>query len=97
MSRVGKSPVPIPDKAKVEIKASTVTVTGPKGSRLLVNTEGIHKGLPPQTHDRWLLQLLFGVSDFTQWGGSFEAPVLDAAGPAEAYLLGGLFPTRMAD
>jgi len=32
MSRVGKSPIAIPDKAKVEITASKVTVTGPKGS-----------------------------------------------------------------
>ena len=71
-----------------------VTLTGAKGTRLLVNTEGIHKGLPPQKQDRWLLQLLFGVSHFTQWGGCFDAPVLDAATPAEAYLLGGLFPTR---
>ncbi len=78
------------------LKQHPVTLTGAKGTRLLVNTEGIHKGLPPQTHDRWLLQLLFGVSDFTQWGGSFDAPVLDAATPAEAYMLNGLFPTRVA-
>lgn len=32
MSRVGKTPVVIPDKTKVEIKGSHVTVTGPKGS-----------------------------------------------------------------
>jgi large subunit ribosomal protein L6 len=32
MSRVGKNPIPIPDKAKVEIKDSIVTVTGPKGT-----------------------------------------------------------------
>lgn len=32
MSRVGKNPIVVPDKTKVEIKASTVTVTGPKGS-----------------------------------------------------------------
>ena len=32
MSRVGKMPVPIPDKTKVEINAQMVTVTGPKGS-----------------------------------------------------------------
>ena len=76
------------------LKQEPVTLTGAKGTRLLVNTEGIHKGLPPQKQDRWLLQLLFGVSHFTQWGGSFNAPVLVAAAPAEAYLLGGLFPTR---
>lgn len=32
MSRVGKAPVVIPDKTKVEINGSHVTVTGPKGS-----------------------------------------------------------------
>ena len=76
------------------LKQDPVTLTGAKGTRLLVNTEGIHKGLPPQTQDRWLLQLLFGVSDFTQWGGSFDAPVLNAATSAEAYMLNGLFPVR---
>lgn len=32
MSRIGKQPIPIPDKAKVSIEGSKVTVTGPKGS-----------------------------------------------------------------
>ncbi len=32
MSRVGKMPIPIPDKTKVDIKAQMVTVTGPKGT-----------------------------------------------------------------
>jgi large subunit ribosomal protein L6 len=32
MSRVGKSPVVIPDKTKVEISGSHITATGPKGS-----------------------------------------------------------------
>ncbi len=31
MSRVGKIPVPIPDKVKVDVKANTVSVEGPKG------------------------------------------------------------------
>ena len=31
MSRIGKQPVPIPDKVKVEIKDHTVSVEGPKG------------------------------------------------------------------
>ncbi|MBW8782000.1 MAG: 50S ribosomal protein L6 [Verrucomicrobia bacterium] len=31
MSRVGKVPVPIPDKVKVDIKGHTVSVEGPKG------------------------------------------------------------------
>jgi large subunit ribosomal protein L6 len=32
MSRVGKNPVPIPDKSKVDIKGQDITVTGEKGS-----------------------------------------------------------------
>lgn len=32
MSRVGKNPIPIPDKTKVEIADKNVTVVGPKGS-----------------------------------------------------------------
>jgi len=32
MSRVGKQPILIPDKTKVEIKNNLVTVTGPKGT-----------------------------------------------------------------
>lgn len=32
MSRVGKLPVPIPDKTKVQVSGRNLTVTGPKGS-----------------------------------------------------------------
>ncbi len=32
MSRVGKKPIPIPDKTKVDIDGKKITVTGPKGS-----------------------------------------------------------------
>lgn len=32
MSRVGKKPIPIPDKSKVEIDGRNITVTGAKGS-----------------------------------------------------------------
>ena len=32
MSRIGKKPIPLPDKVKVDIKADTVVVTGPKGT-----------------------------------------------------------------
>lgn len=32
MSRIGKAPITIPDKVKVEIKGHDVTVTGPKGT-----------------------------------------------------------------
>ncbi len=32
MSRIGKKPIPIPDKVKVDIKADSVVVSGPKGT-----------------------------------------------------------------
>jgi large subunit ribosomal protein L6 len=31
MSRIGKVPVPVPDKVKVDVKGQTVSVEGPKG------------------------------------------------------------------
>ena len=39
MSRIGKQPVPIPDKVKVDIKETTVHVEGPKGK--------VHKTFAP--------------------------------------------------
>ena len=41
MSRIGKKPVPLPDKVKVEIKPDSVVVTGPKGSVTNVIPPGI--------------------------------------------------------
>jgi large subunit ribosomal protein L6 len=32
MSRIGKKPIPLPDKVKVDIKPDSVVVTGPKGT-----------------------------------------------------------------
>jgi large subunit ribosomal protein L6 len=32
MSRIGKKPIPVPDKVKIDIKGDTVVVTGPKGT-----------------------------------------------------------------
>src|SRR5262245_31999379 len=32
MSRIGKKPIPVPDKVKVQIEADSVVVTGPKGT-----------------------------------------------------------------
>lgn len=32
MSRIGKKPIPVPDKVKVQINPDTVVVTGPKGT-----------------------------------------------------------------
>ncbi|HZI51362.1 MAG TPA: 50S ribosomal protein L6 [Terriglobia bacterium] len=41
MSRIGKKPIPLPDKVKVEIKPESVVVTGPKGSVTNVIPPGI--------------------------------------------------------
>jgi len=41
MSRIGKMPIPIPDKVKVEIKATEVSVTGPKGTLISPIPSGI--------------------------------------------------------
>lgn len=32
MSRIGRKPVPVPDKVKIDIKPDTLVVTGPKGT-----------------------------------------------------------------
>jgi len=32
MSRIGKKPIPLPDKVKVDIQADSIVVTGPKGT-----------------------------------------------------------------
>jgi large subunit ribosomal protein L6 len=32
MSRIGKKPIPVPDKVKIDIKPDAVVVTGPKGT-----------------------------------------------------------------
>jgi len=62
-----------------------IRLTGGKGARFLVNTEGLHKGEPPAAHDRWILQFEYGVSAFTQWGGAFDAPLWTGGGDAERY------------
>ena len=41
MSRIGKSPVKIPDKVSVDIKGLTVTVKGPKGELKRLMPEGV--------------------------------------------------------
>ena len=41
MSRIGKKPIPLPDKVKVEIKPEAIVVTGPKGTVSNVIPPGI--------------------------------------------------------
>lgn len=77
-----------------------VSLTGPAGSRFLVNTEGIHRGTPPRTHDRWVVQLVFGITPFTFWDVPYAKPALkdwdgsplEVDGPAARYALQLLAP-----
>ena len=51
MSRIGKKPIPLPDKVKVDIKPGSIVVTGPKGSV----TNPIPPGITFQQKDKQVL------------------------------------------
>jgi large subunit ribosomal protein L6 len=51
MSRIGKKPIPIPDKVKIDIKSDSVVVTGPKGSV----TNPIPPGIKWEQKDKHLI------------------------------------------
>jgi large subunit ribosomal protein L6 len=51
MSRIGKKPIAVPDKVKVDIKSDSVVVTGPKGSV----TNLIPPGITWQQKDKQLV------------------------------------------
>jgi large subunit ribosomal protein L6 len=51
MSRIGKKPIPVPDKVKVDINQDSVVVTGPKGSV----TNLIPPGIKWEQKDKQLL------------------------------------------
>jgi len=53
MSRIGKKPITIPDKVKVDIKTDAVVVTGPKGSV----TNPIPPGIKFQQKDKQVLAI----------------------------------------
>ena len=53
MSRIGKKPIPIPDKVKVDIKPDSVVVTGPKGSV----SNPIPPGIKFQTKDKQIIAI----------------------------------------
>src|SRR5579884_4089415 len=53
MSRIGKKPIAIPDKVKVDIKTDSVVVTGPKGSVSNPIPPGIHF----ETKDKQILAI----------------------------------------
>src|SRR5215470_7714526 len=51
MSRIGRKPIAVPDKVKVDIKSDSVVVTGPKGSV----TNPIPPGITWQQKDKHLV------------------------------------------
>src|SRR3982750_4367724 len=53
MSRIGKKPIPVPDKVKVDIKADSVVVTGPKGTV----TNPIPPGIKFEQKDKQVLAI----------------------------------------
>jgi len=53
MSRIGKKPIPVPDKVKVEIKPDSVVVTGPKGTV----TNPIPPGIKFEQKDKQVLAI----------------------------------------
>jgi large subunit ribosomal protein L6 len=53
MSRIGKKPIPIPDKVKIDVKADTVVVTGPKGTVSSL----IPPGIKWETKDKQLIAI----------------------------------------
>ena len=53
MSRIGKKPIPIPDKVKIDVKPDIVIVTGPKGSV----TNPVPPGIRFETKDKQLLAI----------------------------------------
>ena len=54
------------DETRVRLEGSPTLFCGPEGSRLLVNTRGIHKGLAPVSRDRLVCQVVYGVSPYMQ-------------------------------
>src|SRR5687767_14830852 len=58
MSRIGKKPIPVPDKVKIDIKDESVVVTGPKGTV----TNPIPPGIKFERQDKQLLAVRQGDS-----------------------------------
>src|SRR2546426_12510021 len=58
MSRIGKKPIPVPDKVKVDIQPNAVVVSGPKGSV----TNPIPPGIKWEQKDKQLVAIRPGDS-----------------------------------
>lgn len=54
-------------------RRTATSLTGEKGTTLLVNTRGIHKGMIPTRNDRLLVQICYGVTPMVQT--SFIDPI----------------------
>jgi len=80
------------DKVERVFGRKGVKLTGPAGTRFLVDTSGIHKGTPPVKADRLMAQVLYGVTPHAQ------APLLAGRFPIPAgSLKGARVPKRVAD
>ena len=49
-------------QSKRALGAEPVELTGPRGTRFVANTFGVHKGQPPQKSDRLVCQVLYGIT-----------------------------------
>ena len=54
------------NETRARLEGSPTLLTGPAGTRLMVNTRGIHKGLAPVARDRLVCQVVYGISPFMQ-------------------------------
>lgn len=54
---------------------SKTEITGPRGTLLIADTRGLHKGKTPETHDRLVFQLNYADSLF---GAKFDRPEIPA-------------------
>jgi hypothetical protein len=76
--RRGYARIPDEDMARHYPASAFVEITGPRGSIVAVDTRGFHKGKPPESGERLVLQLEFCNALF---GGAYQRPRLPLAHP----------------
>ncbi|MEQ8442041.1 MAG: phytanoyl-CoA dioxygenase family protein [Alphaproteobacteria bacterium] len=60
------------EEARDRLGIEPVSLTGSPGTCLLVDTSGLHRGEPPSTRDRIVLQFVYGITPFAGWDDPFE-------------------------
>lgn len=65
------------EDVKAWINLEPTPILGPAGTCFIADTSGLHRGTPPALEDRWVLQLVYGVTPANSW--------IDAATPAVFY------------